>query len=125
MIALAVALALVRVQRPADGDDTPAGLYRGIRPAAWAEFRHLPGVIDLAGPRSDGSFLVAAARRLFILGRDGALVPFARGAGGYQAAASDEPYLVIAAALPRAGATARSAGILPSPSPPGGTLASS
>ncbi len=56
----------------------------------------MPGVIDLAGPRTDGSFLVAAGRRLFVLGRDGALSPFARGAGGYVAAAGDEPYLVIA-----------------------------
>jgi len=28
--------------------------------ATWAVFRHLPGVVDLAGPRGDGSFLVAA-----------------------------------------------------------------
>jgi hypothetical protein len=51
-------------------------------------------VVDLAGPRSDGSFLVAAAGRLFVLGRDGALSPFARGAGGYQTRTGTEPYLV-------------------------------
>ena len=67
----------------------------GRRPsAAWAQFRHLPGVVDLAGPRGDGSFLVAAAGRLFVLGRDGALSPFARGAGGYQTKTGTEPYLV-------------------------------
>jgi hypothetical protein len=68
--------------------------------AAWALFRHLPGVVDLAGPRRDGSFLVAAAGRLFLLGRGGELSPFARGAGGYLAAAGAEPYLVLAGSEP-------------------------
>jgi hypothetical protein len=68
--------------------------------AAWALFRHLPGVVDLAGPRRDGSFLVAAAGRLFLLGRGGELSPFARGAGGYLAAAGGEPYLVLAGSEP-------------------------
>ena len=64
-------------------------------PAVWAKFLHLPGAVDLAGPRADGSFVVAAAGRLFILGRDGALKPFARGPGGYQTAKGPEPYLVL------------------------------
>ncbi len=64
-------------------------------PAAWATFRHLPGVVDLAGPRADGSFLVAAAGRLFVLDRDGPLSPFARGTDGYQTAMGTEPYLVL------------------------------
>jgi hypothetical protein len=59
-------------------------------------YRHLPGVVDLAGPRGDGSFLVAAAGRLSVLGRDGTLSPFARGAGGYLTATGTEPYLVLA-----------------------------
>jgi len=69
-------------------------------PATWAKFRHLPGVVDLAGPRSDGSFLVAADGRLFTLGRDGALRPFARGPGGYQTATGTEPYLVLVTGVP-------------------------
>jgi hypothetical protein len=93
MTALAAALALTACGSPQTvaipGTTLPAP------PTAWAEFRHLPGVVDLAGPRSDGSFLVAAAGRLFMLGRDGALGPFARGAGGYQTATGTEPYLVI------------------------------
>jgi hypothetical protein len=64
-------------------------------PATWAQFRHLPGVVDLAGPRADGSFLVAAAGRLLVLARDGTLSPFARGAGGYQTAMGTEPYLTL------------------------------
>ena len=69
-------------------------------PAAWAVFRHLPGVVDLAGPRADGSFLVAAAGRLFVLERGGTLRPFARGAGGYQTAEGTEPYLTLAGGHP-------------------------
>lgn len=69
-------------------------------PAAWATFRHLPGVVDLAGPRADGSFLVAAAGRLLILGRDATLRPFARGAGGYLTATGTEPYLVLTSSDP-------------------------
>lgn len=65
-------------------------------PSTWAVFRHLPGVVDLAGPRADGSFLVAAAGRLFVLGHDGTLRPFARGPGGYQTAQGTEPYLALA-----------------------------
>jgi len=75
------------------GSTTPPG---PPPPAAWAVSRHLPGVVDLAGPRADGSFLVAAAGRLFVLGRDGTLRPFARGTGGYQTAQGTEPYLVLA-----------------------------
>jgi hypothetical protein len=67
-------------------------------PVAWTIFRHLPGVVDLAGPRADRSFLVAAAGRLLVLGRDGALRPFARGADGYQTAQGTEPYLALAGA---------------------------
>jgi hypothetical protein len=69
-------------------------------PAAWAGFRHLPGVVDLAGPRGDGSFLVAASGRLFVLGRGGTLSPFARGAGGYLTSRGTEPYLVLTSGEP-------------------------
>jgi hypothetical protein len=68
--------------------------------AGWVVFRHLPGVVDLAGPRSDGSFLVAAAGRLLVLRRGGTLSPFARGAGGYLTATGTEPYLVLTGSDP-------------------------
>jgi hypothetical protein len=68
--------------------------------AAWAVFRHLPGVVDLAGPRGDGSFLVAAAGPLFVLGGDGTPSAFARGAGGYLTAMGTEPYLVLTSSVP-------------------------
>jgi len=60
-------------------------------------------VVDLAGPRGDGSFIVAAAGRLFILSRAGALQPFARGPGGYSTPIGPEPYITLAGDEPVAG----------------------
>jgi hypothetical protein len=67
-----------------------------VPPGRWARFRHLAGVVDLAGPRGDGSFIVAAAGRLFTLTRAGVLRPFARGPGGYSTAIGPEPYIAMA-----------------------------
>jgi hypothetical protein len=79
------------------GQPGPGRAGPGAPPSvAWRVYRHLPGVVDLAGPRSDGSFVVAAAGRLFVLGPDGTLSPFARGAAGYRTATGTEPYLVLA-----------------------------
>jgi hypothetical protein len=61
-------------------------------------------VVDLAGPRGDGSFTVAAAGRLFTLSPAGALRPFARGPGGYSTAIGPEPYITLAGDQPAAGA---------------------
>jgi hypothetical protein len=83
---------------PGGGATGGAGL-----PAHWARFRHLPGVVDLAGPAADGSFTVAAAGRLFVLSQAGALRPFARGPGGYTTAMGPEPYLTMPAPGPVAG----------------------
>jgi hypothetical protein len=63
-------------------------------------FLHVPGVVDLAGPRTGGPVVVAAAGRLFVLSRTGALSPFARGPGGYSTATGPEPYLTVAGANP-------------------------
>ena len=62
-------------------------------PARWRTFLHVPGVVDLAGPRADGSFTVAAAGHLSRLARGGVLSPFARGTGGYSTATGPEPYI--------------------------------
>ncbi len=72
-------------------------------PAHWDRFRHVPGVVDLAGPHGDGSFTVAAAGRLLVLSRSGTLTPFARGPGGYATAIGPEPYLATTTAVPVAG----------------------
>jgi hypothetical protein len=90
---LALGVAAITLAACGSGGPGRAGMPP---PAAWVVYRHLPGVVDLAGPRGDGSFLVAAAGRLFVLGRDGALSAFARGAGGYLTAMGTEPYLTLA-----------------------------
>jgi len=63
--------------------------------AHWVPFRHLHGVVDLSGPRLDGRLTVSAAGRLFLFRPGHAPSPFARGPGGYRAAAGDEPYIAV------------------------------
>jgi hypothetical protein len=67
------------------------------------------GVVDVAGPRSDGTLLVAGLTFLFLLSPDGTLRPFARGLGGYQASTRSEPYLALTgnAAVPGSGCSFR------------------
>ncbi|HEV3292328.1 MAG TPA: hypothetical protein VG123_25430 [Streptosporangiaceae bacterium] len=65
-------------------------------PGRWAQFRHVAGVVDLVGPRSDGWFIVAAAGRLYTLTRAGLLRPVATGRGGYSTATGPEPYIAMA-----------------------------
>src|SRR5438046_7815535 len=95
----AVALGAAALMLAGCGGSSP-GRAGAPRSVVWVVFRHLPGVVDLAGPRADGSFLVAAAGRLFVLERGGTLRPFARGAGGYQTAQGTEPYLTVAGSHP-------------------------
>ena len=68
--------------------------------ARWAPYLHVPGVVDLAGPRADGSLMVAAAGRLSVLSRTGVISPFARGPGGYSTATGLEPYIAVSGGNP-------------------------
>ena len=82
----------------------PASQARGPAPLGhWVPYRHLTQVVDLAGPRADGSFTVAADGLLFTLSRTGTVTPFARGTGGYSTALGPEPYLTLAGSDPVAG----------------------
>ena len=93
-----------------------AGSAAGSSPAAapllahWVPYRHLPGVVDIAGPRGDGSFSLAAAGRLYLLDRSGVVRPFARGRSGYSTARGPEPYITMAgrAVNPGSGCSFRS-----------------
>ncbi|MCU1492167.1 MAG: hypothetical protein JWM85_3572 [Acidimicrobiaceae bacterium] len=82
--------------------DMTAGSAAGSTPAAaplpahWVPYRHLLGVVDIAGPRGDGSFSVAAAGKLFLLDRSGLVRPIARGRSGYSTAQGPEPYITVA-----------------------------
>jgi hypothetical protein len=70
----------------------------GGRPIAhWGKWQHLPGVVDMVGPRADGRLLVAADGRLLTLDpRTGRMQPYAQGAAGYQTPRGPEPYLALA-----------------------------
>src|SRR5262249_32252504 len=65
-------------------------------PLHWAPFLHVPGVVDLTGPRRDGSLTVTAGGQLFLLQRSGALRSFARGPAGYATDPGAEAYLALA-----------------------------
>jgi hypothetical protein len=64
---------------------------------AWKLWRSMRGVVDIAGPRSDGRFVVAARGRLFLLRpRDGRLSPYPAKGVEYAANPKLEPYLTVA-----------------------------
>jgi hypothetical protein len=77
------------------GTPSTAPPPRGSVAAHWERFTHLHGVVDLSGPRVDGSLSASAGGRLFVLRPGRAPAPFARGAGGYRAGAGDEPYIAV------------------------------
>jgi hypothetical protein len=97
-VSVALGLVLTACAPPARPPHGPA------LPGHWVSFRHLAGVVDLAGPRGDGSFTVAAAGRLDTLTRAGGLRPWARGPGGYSTAVGPEPYIAMAGSGRVAGA---------------------
>jgi len=74
-----------------------AGAARGptLSPARWTPFVHVRAVVDLTGPRREGSLTVAAAGRLALLHVGGTVTPFARGAAGYATTQGPEPYLAL------------------------------
>jgi hypothetical protein len=65
--------------------------------AAWEQWQHIPGVVDV-GARADGSLIVMAAGRLYLLAGD-SLSPFAAGPDGFSADPNAEPYFVVAQAF--------------------------
>jgi hypothetical protein len=77
------------------GGPPAATRARATLPARWARFLHVPGVVDLTGPRGDGQLTVAAAGRLLLLSMSSRPVPFARGSGGYTTALGTEPYIAM------------------------------
>src|SRR6266545_4416319 len=67
---------------------------------AWEKWQHLEGVVDIGGPRADGNLVVLAAGSLSLVSRDGAAIPFARGADGFSGPPDAESYFAVAPALP-------------------------
>ena len=73
-----------------------ARTIRADVPLHWTPFLRVPGVVDLSGPRRDGSLTVTAGGQLFLLQPSGALRSFARGAGGYVTDPGAEAYIALA-----------------------------
>jgi hypothetical protein len=77
------------------------GTSAGARPAVatsllhWSGVAHVARVVDLAGPRHDGSVVVATAGRLALLSPARRLSPFARGPRGYSGPVGLEPYIAL------------------------------
>ena len=62
----------------------------------WSRALHVPGVLDVVGPRSDGRLVVAAGGKLYLLDpATGSRTQFAAGAGGYSRSAGGEPYIAL------------------------------
>jgi len=59
----------------------------------WEQWQAVPAVFDLAGPRVDGSLVVAGSAALYTLTPAGDVAPFARGPGGYRDDPNTEAYL--------------------------------
>jgi hypothetical protein len=91
-LALLAGLALAGCGAPADGQVTAA---RAPKLARWTPLVHVQRPLDLAGPRSDGSLVLAAAGRLWLLQQSGHISRFAP---GYQSPGGEEPYIASPAA---------------------------
>lgn len=70
---------------------TPAGAA-GL---AWEQWKKIPGVLDVDGPRSDGSLIVAGSGALYLVDPQGTVTDFARGPGGYHEDPGAEAYLAM------------------------------
>ncbi len=66
---------------------------------AWHRWRTLKGVVDIAGPRSDGRLVVAANGHLYLLRpADGRLSAYPTSGAPYAADPKLEPYITVAGA---------------------------
>jgi hypothetical protein len=63
--------------------------------AVWEQWQSFKGVIDVDGPRTDGTFVVAGAGALYLLDGEGNQSPFSRGPGGYHEDAGGEAYIAV------------------------------
>jgi hypothetical protein len=90
-----IAFAIVVAGSAASGAGQPVS--DATLPAHWVPFRPILAVVDLAGPRRDGSLTLALGGRLSLLSPGGS-VPFARGKHGYTTSRGTEPYIALAPA---------------------------
>ena len=70
-------------------------ILTGATGPTWEHSKTIPGIFDVAGPRQDGSLVVAGNGLLYLVDPSGNVSPFARGAQGYAADAGAEAYLTV------------------------------
>ncbi len=73
-----------------------AAFPMGATGPTWEHWRTIPGIFDVAGPRQDGSLVVAGSGLLYLVDPSGNVSPFARGAQGYAGEGGGaESYLTV------------------------------
>ena len=65
---------------------------RAPRLAHWTAYAHVRRPLDVVGPRADGSLVLDAAGRLWLVTAGGAVTPFA---AGYRSPGGEEPYIAL------------------------------
>jgi hypothetical protein len=77
-----------------------AAVPAGATGPTWEHWKSVPGIFDVAGPRHDGTLVVAGNTQLFLVDAAGDVAPFARGPQGYTGYADvpgSEAYLTVSA----------------------------
>jgi hypothetical protein len=73
-----------------------AAVPTGATGPTWEHWQTIPGIFDVAGPRQDGSLVVAGNGVLYLVDPSGNVSPFARGAQGYAGEGGGaESYLTV------------------------------
>lgn len=73
----------------------PAAVPMGAAGPTWEHWRSVPGIFDVAGPRTDGALVVAGKAQLYLVDAAGDVSPFASGPQGYADDAGAEAYLAV------------------------------
>ncbi len=93
-VVLALSLALAACGDAASHQGAaPRRAPAGARLVHWTRYVHIHAVLDLVGPRRDGAMVVAAAGKLWLLHRSGAVTPYAL---QYTSPGGEEPYVALA-----------------------------
>jgi hypothetical protein len=94
--ALAIASAMALTGCGSGGAITAHDASSAAKLARWKAFAHVTRPLDVAGQRADGSVVLAAAGRLWLLARSGTVTP---SASAYKSPGGEEAYI---ASVPRA-----------------------
>ena len=95
--ALAVAWAVALAGCGSGGAITAHDASSARQLAHWKAFAHVTRPLDLAGPRADGSLVLAAGGQLWLLERSGAVQPFAP---AYKSPGGEEAYIALVPRTP-------------------------